>query len=68
MAGMAVCTGVPAAANIAVVSQFMGRLTPQDRPELQSPLATAFRVRWVPTKLLEQAVSMATAGRRDNQP
>lgn len=61
---MPTCTSGPAAANIAVVSQIMGRTTPQERPELQSPLATAFRVRWVPTRLLEQAVSMATAGCR----
>lgn len=48
--------------NMAVVSQFMGTLTPQDRPEEQPLCSMAVCTKWVPTRDEEQAVSMLTDG------
>ena len=51
-----------AAANMKLVSQFMGKLTPAERPLPQSPDAIAVCAKWVVTSEEEHAVSMLTAG------
>lgn len=53
----------PAAANMADVSQFMGRLMPALMPRDAPPPRMAVRVMWVPTSEEEQAVSTDTASR-----
>jgi hypothetical protein len=55
----------PAAPNMTLVSQFMGRFTPAARARVQAgpppPPLMAAAARWAPTREEEQAVSRATA-------